>query len=137
MDAATNEGRIEFGRIAAAIPVTDMTRALDFYTRVMGMTETFQNGNPVGFAILKRDKGELHLSLDRNHKATTTNVCHLLISNARAFHDHCVNAGVRIVKGLRDQTYGLRAFVIADPDGNRIDIGQPISNPPKEPESPG
>jgi catechol 2,3-dioxygenase-like lactoylglutathione lyase family enzyme len=136
MDATTDEGRIEFGRIAATIPVTDMTRALDFYTRVMGMTKTFENGNPVGFAILKRDKGELFLSLDRHHKATTTGVCHLLISDARAFHDHCVKAGVRIIKGLRDQPYGLRDFIIADPDGNRIDIGQPISNPPKEPLSP-
>ena len=29
-----------------------------------------------------------------------------------------------IVKGLRDAGYGLRGFVMADPDGNRIDVGQ-------------
>jgi hypothetical protein len=36
---------------------------------------------------------------------------------------------VRIVKGLRDADYGLRGFVFADPDGNRIDVGQKL--PPR------
>ncbi|MGZ3443490.1 MAG: VOC family protein, partial [Polyangia bacterium] len=32
--------------------------------------------------------------------------------------------GARIIKRLRDAPWGLRTFVVADPDGNRIDIGQ-------------
>jgi catechol 2,3-dioxygenase-like lactoylglutathione lyase family enzyme len=32
---------------------------------------------------------------------------------------------VRIIKSLRDKDYGQRAFVFADPDGNRIDVGEP------------
>ncbi|MGH8919312.1 MAG: hypothetical protein ACRD0H_13465 [Actinomycetes bacterium] len=34
-----------------------------------------------------------------------------------------VERGVRIVKALRDADFGLRTFVFADPDGNRIDVG--------------
>lgn len=34
---------------------------------------------------------------------------------------------VCIVKGLRDTDFGLRCFVFADPDGNRIDVGEPIA----------
>ena len=34
--------------------------------------------------------------------------------------------GVRIIKGLRDADHGLRGFVFADPDGNRIDVGQQL-----------
>jgi catechol 2,3-dioxygenase-like lactoylglutathione lyase family enzyme len=124
-DVTTGEA-VRFGRIAVTIPVTDMQVALDFYTRVMGMRVEFQNGNPVGFAILKRDAGEVHLTLDRGHKARVSGTCHLLIDDATAFYQHCLENNVRIVKGLRDQEYGLRDFVIADPDGNRIDIGQPI-----------
>ena len=45
----------EFGRIAATITVSDMPRALAFYVEVLGMTKTFENGNPVGFVILKKD----------------------------------------------------------------------------------
>ena len=71
-----------FGRIAAAIPVSDISLALGFYRDILGMSVTFTNGDPVGFVILKRDAD-----------------------------------------------YGLRGFVFADPDGNRIDVGQKL--PPR------
>ena len=113
-----------FGRIAAAVPVTDMPRALHFYTDALGLQKTFENGNPVGFAILKRDAAELHLTLVKERVASDHNVAHLLVSDATKLHDHLVARGVRIVKALRDAPYGLRDFVFADPDGNRIDVGQ-------------
>ncbi len=115
---------VTFGRIAATIPVTDMPRALAFYGEVLGMTKTFENGEPVGFAILERDAGELHLTLAKQHRASDRNVAHLLVDDATRLHDHLVASGVRIVKGLRDADYKLRGFVFADPDGNRIDVGQ-------------
>jgi catechol 2,3-dioxygenase-like lactoylglutathione lyase family enzyme len=115
---------ITFGRIAGNVGVRDLPRALAFYVGVMGMRVTFENGDPVGFAILERDAAELHLSVDRDHRASTRNVAHLLVSDAAKLHDHLTGHGVRIVKGLRDADYGLRGFVFADPDGNRIDVGQ-------------
>ncbi|NGO64029.1 VOC family protein [Rhizobium daejeonense] len=117
---------VRFGRIAATLPVTDMDKAYDFYTRVLGFTKVFENGNPVGFMILKRDAGELHLTLQRNHKATDFNVAHLMVDDIDALHARCKQNGARIIKGLKDQDYGLRAFVFEDPDGNRIDVGQAI-----------
>jgi uncharacterized glyoxalase superfamily protein PhnB len=47
-----------------------------------------------------------------------------MVADATALHEHLVANGVRIVKSLRDADYGLRGFVMADPDGNRIDVGQ-------------
>lgn len=88
------------------------------------MTVTFTNGDPTGFVILRRDAAELHLTLVRGHRAWLHNVAHLMVTDATALHDHLVVSGVRIVKGLRDADYGLRGFVMADPDGNRIDVGQ-------------
>ncbi|MGX5665955.1 VOC family protein [Rhizobium daejeonense] len=117
---------VRFGRIAAMLPVTDMDKAYDFYTRVLGFTKVLENGNPVGFMILKRDAGELHLTLQRNHKATDFNVAHLMVDDVDALHARCKQNGARIIKGLKDQDYGLRAFVFEDPDGNRIDVGQAI-----------
>jgi catechol 2,3-dioxygenase-like lactoylglutathione lyase family enzyme len=116
-----------FGRFAPTIPVTDMARSLAFYTDILGMSKTFENGSPTGFAILARDAAELHLTLARQHRATDRNVAHLLVDDAAALHDHLVAHDVRIIKGLRDQTYGLRDFVFADPDGNRIDVGQRVT----------
>lgn len=117
---------IRFGRIAAMLPVKDMAKAHDFYTTVLGFTKVFENGNPVGFMILKRDQGELHLTLQPNHKAAKFNVAHLMVDNVDALHAICQSYGLRIIKKLQDKDYGLRAFVFEDPDGNRIDVGQPI-----------
>ncbi|TYK98207.1 VOC family protein, partial [Streptococcus dysgalactiae] len=114
---------VRFGRIAPMVPVKDIGRALDFYTRVLGFTKTFENGNPVGFMILERDQGELHLTLQPTHKAAVFNVAHLLVDDVDALHAVCKQHGVRIIKSLQDKDYGLRAFVFEDPDGNRIDVG--------------
>lgn len=115
-----------FGRIASTIAVGSLPRALDFYVGVLGMRVTFENGDPVGFVILQRDSAELHLTLVTDHRAVTHNVAHLMVSDATGLHDHLVASGVRIIKGLRDADYGLRGFVFADPDGNRIDVGQQV-----------
>ncbi len=121
-----------FGRIAAAVPVSDIDRALGFYAGILGMSVTFVNGDPVGFVILRRDAAELHLTLVKGHKGGSRNAARLLVVDAAGLHDHLVANRVRIVKGLRDADYGLRGFVFADPDGNRIDVGQPLAPPSGE-----
>ena len=123
-DSTPHRPGVAFGRIASAVPVTDISRALGFYRDILGMSVTFTNGDPVGFVILKRDAAELHLTLVKGHKGGGHNVAHLMVADAAGLHDHLASNGVRIVKGLRDADYGLRGFVFADPDGNRIDVGQ-------------
>ena len=117
---------IGFGRIAAMLPVKDIIWAHDFYVGVLGFKKTFQNGNPVGFMILRQGAAELHLTLQPNHKAAPFNVAHMMVDNVDALHAICQLQGLRIIKGLQDKDYGLRAFVFEDPDGNRIDVGQKI-----------
>jgi len=122
---------ITFGRLAASAFTRDIQAAHAFYRDVLGFEKVFQNGDPVGFMILEKDAAELHLSLVKDHKPSTTNIAHLMVSDVDALHDRLVAAGVRIIKSLADKDYGLRAFVFADPDGNRIDVGQPLK--PGEP----
>jgi catechol 2,3-dioxygenase-like lactoylglutathione lyase family enzyme len=117
---------IRFGRIAAMLPVKDIERACDFYTKILGFTKVFENGSPVGFMILKRDQAELHLTLQPNHKAAPFNVAHMMVDDVDALHAICQQQGLRIIKSIQDKDYGLQAFVFEDPDGNRIDVGQPI-----------
>ncbi|WP_428426929.1 glyoxalase superfamily protein [Pararhizobium sp.] len=125
MDDIADHG-IRFGRIAAMLPVKDMGKAHDFYVNVLGFRKTFENGNPVGFMILERDQAELHLTLQPDHKAATFNVAHMMVGDVDALHAICRSHGLRIIKGLQNKDYGLRAFVFEDPDGNRIDVGQAL-----------
>lgn len=117
---------IIFGRAAPGLFARDIERSQAFYTDVLGFRKTFENGNPVGFIILKRGDAELHVSLVKDHTPARTNVAHILVDDVDSLHEICVRAGTRIIKSLGDKDYGLRSFVFADPDGNRIDVGQRI-----------
>ncbi len=116
---------IRLGRVAPCVPTSDIARAVAFYERVFGLEKTFENGDPVGFVILKRDDAELHLTLVKDHVGKTHNVMHLIVDGAEELYRRCEAAeGARIIKRLRDAPWGMRTFVVADPDGNRIDIGE-------------
>lgn len=47
MSNTTDHG-VQFGRIAATIPVKDMARACDFYTKILGFTKSSRMGTPSG-----------------------------------------------------------------------------------------
>jgi len=114
------------GRIAATLPVTDIDRAVTLFHDIFGLGKMFENGEPTGFVILKMDAAELHLTLQPGHKGVAWNVAHVMVSDAEEAHARCLAHGLRIIKRLQDKEYGLKAFVFADPDGNRIDVGQTI-----------
>jgi len=76
--------------------------------------------------ILKRDGAELHPTLQRNLKAADFNVAHMMVETIDHLHDLLQARGLKVVRRLQDKNYGMRAFVLEDPDGDRIDVGQPI-----------
>ena len=114
----------KLGRMAAGIGVTDMAHATAFYTDLFGFTLVFSNGDPVIFTILEKDAAELHLLLAPGYRGPDFNVAHLFVDDVDRLYRRCRDAGVSVIKSIADKDYGMRAFVIADPDGNRIDIGQ-------------
>lgn len=115
---------ITFGRAAPGLCVRDIHAAEEFYSRVLGFEKVFENGNPVGFMVIKKDRAEIHLSQKPDHHPSSVNVMHMFVSDVAALYAVCEAEGVRIIKSLADKDYGQRAFVFADPDGNRIDIGE-------------
>lgn len=124
--ANSAQATITFGRAAPGICVRDIQAAHTFYSRVLGFEKVFENGDPVGFMVLQKDRAEIHLSQKPDHKPSTVNVMHLFVSDVAALHAICEAEGVRIVKRLADKDYGQRAFVFTDPDGNRIDVGEKL-----------
>ncbi|WP_264921869.1 VOC family protein [Tanticharoenia sakaeratensis] len=57
-------------------------------------------------------------------QGSTVNVMHMFVYDVAALYAICEAGEVRIIKTLADKEYGQRAFALADPDGNRIDIGE-------------
>lgn len=48
------------------------------------------------------------------------------VEDVDAVHEYCVGAGLRILRSLRDEAFGQRHFITADPDGVLIDVIKPI-----------
>ena len=119
-------GEIRLGRVAPSLFVRDLERATRFWRDVFGMDKTFENGDPVSFVVMKRDDAEVHLTLVGDHVAAQENVMHMIVEGADQLYRRCQANGATIVKPLRDAPWGMRTFVVADPDGNRIDVGQPL-----------
>ena len=74
--------------------------------------------------VLKKDSAEIHLSQSPAFRPGTVNAFHMVVDDIAGLYAICQAANVRIIKSLQDKDYGQRAFVFADPDGNRIDVGQ-------------
>jgi len=118
--------QLRLGRIAATLGVSDIERSRTLYREIFGLEKVFENGSPVGFMILKKDEAELHLTLQKGYRAPPFNQAHIMVSDADAACRACERHGLRIVKRLQNKDYGLRAFVFADPDGNRLDVAEEI-----------
>src|SRR3569623_460924 len=96
----TSTSAIRFGRVAPGIFVRDIQKACAFYSQVLGFAKTFENGDPVGFMILRKDAAEIHLSLVKDHRPSPANVAHLLVDDVDALHAICATTDVRIISSL-------------------------------------
>ena len=113
--------------LASVMPclrVADVPRAVDFYNNSLGFAPVFRNG--VTFAIVRRDQIEIGLSQAAYAGATPgTGSCYCKLSQGiDALYSEYQARGVSIRHPLRDESYGMREFMIADPDGNTINFGQ-------------
>ena len=126
---APDPAAIGYGRMMPIIRVSDIGRAHDFYTGVLGFDKIFENGTPTGFMLFGKDRAQFGASLDPRHRADTGCVLHWFVDDIDRLYALCAERGVKIIKSLKQKDYGQRAFVFADPDGNRIDVGQPDAPP--------
>jgi catechol 2,3-dioxygenase-like lactoylglutathione lyase family enzyme len=115
-----------FGRAAPTLHVRDALSAIDFWDKKLGFAVTFTNGEPVSFAIVKRGGAEIHLatSAERAGKGH----CHILVTGIEALSLDVASRGVEVRQPLKVQPWGMRDIVLADEDGNTIEIGENIES---------
>jgi hypothetical protein len=107
-------------RVAIPIlPSSDLDRTVAFYA-------------PTGFVESERYPGylllhngvELHFS---QPGLATLAECYIHVDDAQALHDRLHDHGIDGLGPIADQNYGLREFVLTDPDGNRVRFGSPVA----------
>jgi hypothetical protein len=103
---------------------------------------TYQQERPNTYAVVRRGGIELQFfvlkALDPEESYSS---CYVLVpdvdalyeaftSGLRATFGRLPSRGIPRVTALKDMTYGVRQFVVVDPGGNYIRIGQPIDPKP-------
>lgn len=105
--------------VTAAIPIlpsSDLDRSAAFYARA-GFADAERHD---GYLLLYNDGVELHFA---HHDTVTPSTCFVHVTDATKMWKQLRDLGVDGVGEIADQDYGLREFVLTDPDGNRVRIG--------------
>ncbi len=121
----------------AYLHVNDAGKAIDFYRRAFGATETFRLTEPGGrIGHVELDFGGTTLMLSdefpeygiRGPKAigATAVTLHLHVDDADATIRRAVAEGAELEREPEDAFYGERSGVVRDPFGHRWNIGHSI-----------
>jgi catechol 2,3-dioxygenase-like lactoylglutathione lyase family enzyme len=124
-------------RTIPILPCRSIDEVLDFYV-ALGFEVTYRQQSPNTYATVQRGGIELQFFvLKAVDPANSYSTCYVITPDVdelyRSFRDGIRAAtgrvplrGVPRIGALKDMAYGVRQFVMTDPGGNMIRIGQPI-----------
>lgn len=112
---------MSFTQVFAGVHVRDLASAIDFYERLLGSPPSMlPNDDEAAWQLT----GSGWLYVLRDAEKAGTSVVTLLLDDLdqrlAALAEHGIQTGPETVKGG-----SVRSLWIADPDGNRIQFGQP------------
>ena len=102
--------------------VEDVQISIEFYRDIVGF-EVRNVMNDGSFALL--GKGLAEVALVRQEKPAVQQA-YLYVRGVDLLHEKCKRASVDIPRALIDHPWGLRDFVVKDPDGHLIGIGERV-----------
>lgn len=120
------------------LPCQSLQPLLDFYV-ALGFEVTFQQRSPNPFAVVERGGIELQFfGLKAYDPAASLSTCYVITDDVDALYA-AFRAGLKETYGrtptrglprigpLKDMSYGVRQFLMTDPGGNCVRVGQPTS----------
>lgn len=128
-------------RTIPILPCPSIDEVLAFY-EALGFAVTYRQERPNTFAVVQRGGIELQFfvlkGLDPNASYST---CYVLTDDVDRLYEAFTSGigaalgrvptrGVPRIGPVRDQSYGVRQFIVVDPGGNYVRIGQPIQSKP-------
>jgi len=109
------------------LQVADISTALAFYRDVLGFAEDFSYENYAGVCL-----GEVQIYLCAHDIWKRPVGGGAVVIIAEEVDDYCAlirQRGATIRAEPADQFYGLRDFVLSDPDGNVLTFSAPLPTP--------
>ena len=115
------------------LQVVDVQHTASFYEQHLGFTRIFDSDwyvqlratadHPFEIAVIAHDHDSIPVP---NQVLTTGVILSFYVADPQAEHDRLFAAGVPIIQPLRDEVFGQRHFIAADPNGILLDIITPI-----------
>ncbi|MFT2017849.1 bleomycin resistance protein [Streptomyces sp. 796.1] len=118
------------------LPCRSIPETLAFY-RALGFDVTFEQTRPNPYAVVQRGDIGLHFfGMSRYDPAASYSTCLINTDDVDGLH-RAFRSGLKAAYGrvptrglprigpLRDTTYGVRQFLVTDPGGNCLRVGQP------------
>ncbi|MFA9479061.1 bleomycin resistance protein [Phycisphaerales bacterium AB-hyl4] len=110
---------------ATVLPVRDLEASLRFFIDHLGFAEEFRFGN---YAGVQCERLMLHLSQQGNPNTAEpgTGCVYVFCDEVDQWYAQLNAAGVRTDGPPETYPYGMRDFLVFDPDGNQISFGCPV-----------
>ena len=114
-----------FSHSAAIFPVSDLSRSIKFYTDKLGFEKTFEWGEPVYYAVVKKGGVGIHLTKrsDGGLPSKYHRALYIFVNDIDSVYKHCKDNEIRIVNQMEARDYKMKDFDIEDPDGYIITFG--------------
>ncbi|WP_282797210.1 VOC family protein [Streptomyces sp. CC224B] len=120
------------------LPAHSLQPVVDFYT-ALGFETTYFQKSPYAYAVVERGPVELQFFGMREYDpAASYSGCYVLTDDVDGLYE-AFRAGLKAAYGkvprrglprigpVKDMSYGVRQFLMTDPAGNSIRVGQAIS----------
>ncbi|MEU0738818.1 VOC family protein [Streptomyces sp. NPDC006134] len=120
------------------LPCRTIQPVLDFYT-VLGFEVTFQQRSPNPYAVVERGGIQLHFFGMKGYEpAESYSTCYIRTDDVDGLHEvfrsrlkaaygRVPARGLPRIGPLKDTSHGVRQFLVTDPGGNCLRIGQQTS----------
>ncbi len=98
---------------------------MKYFTEKLGFSERFRFGD---YAGVEHGEVRIHLSGPKatNKRAIGQGGVYMFCDDVDGYYSEVTSKGAKVQAAPRVYEYGMRDFVIEDPDGNLIGVGQEI-----------
>ena len=109
-------------RITAMVPITDLARAITFYSQGLGL-QVIQCKDEWNHAVLEGEHGcRVMIDQSIHTESNASTVVYYYTSDIETLRDRLIAAGFE-PEPIGVTFYGMTEFRVRDPDGNEVWVG--------------